>query len=201
MTPDEPVNIDYHEIACQQVLAEDHSVFSIQWIVVPPAANLSMDSERLLELYLAYIKRFTLSLVRPAPGRDCLELRLACSALSLIKFSHPAHLTTPQGSCSTLRICGGVLVQPKECERGQLDFQVERIDEGTRITLQLSDFCPLLLGSSKPSPWRRWLYRLTQAAIHKVVTVRFLAMVYRQVTGERPKTRVIKVARRKGKAT
>ncbi|HZV81427.1 MAG TPA: hypothetical protein VFF53_04585 [Geobacteraceae bacterium] len=201
MKPDETTNVDYHEIACQQVLAEDHSVFSVQWIVVPHTADLPMDSERLLELYLAYVKQFTRSLVRPVMGEDCLEFRLACSAIPLIKFAPPAHLVTPQGSCSTLHICGGVLVQPKECDRGQLDFQVARVGEGTRITLQLSDYCPLLLGSSKPSPWRRWLYRLTQASLHKVVTVRFLAIVYRQITGKSPKTRVVKVALRKGRAT
>jgi hypothetical protein len=29
-------DIDYSVIACQQVLGEDHSVFSLQWVVVPP---------------------------------------------------------------------------------------------------------------------------------------------------------------------
>lgn len=192
---------DYAEIACQQILEADHSVFSIQWIVVPPGAPGSMDGARLLEMYLRHIRRCTLSLVRPAMGNDCLEFRLGSSAVSLISLSPPIHATTPDGSRSTLRICGGVLVQSRERERGRMVFQVERLENGSRITIQLSDFCPLILGSSRPSHWRKWLYRLTQAYIHKVVTVRFLAMVYGQLTGRKPETRVVKVALRSGKAT
>jgi len=192
---------DYHEIACQQILAEDQSVFSIQWVVIPGVTPLRLTSGWLLDRYLAYVERFTCAVVRPALTENSLEFRLGNSTVPLIKFNLPLHADTMHGTSTTLRICGGYLVQPKECDRGQLDFIVEEVAAGVRITLQLSDYCPLLLGSNRPSLWRKWLYRLTQAYIHKIVTIRFLAMIYRQLTGSRPKSRVVKVALRKGEET
>ncbi|GFO57585.1 hypothetical protein GMSM_45920 [Geomonas sp. Red276] len=67
--------------------------------------------------------------------------------------------------------------------------------------MKLSDYCPLLLGSNKPSLWRKWLYRFTQAYIHKIVTVRFLAMVYRSTTGKGVRKGVVNIVVRQGKAT
>lgn len=201
MTAQQRPQPDYAEIACQQILEADHSVFSIQWTVAPPDAPVSIDGLRLLEKYLDYIRRSTLSLVRPARGDDSLEFRLGGTAISLISFSPPLHESTPASSRATLRICGGVLVQPRECDRGQLEFGVEQLKHGTMITVQLSDFCPLLLGSSRPSLWRKWLYRLTQACIHKVVTVRFLAMIQSELTGRKANPRVVKVVLRQGKDT
>ena len=189
---------DYHEIACQQLLAEDRSVFSIQWVVIPGAAPLQLTSGGLLELYIEHIERCTYAIVHPVLNENGLEFRLGRTSIPLIKFSLPVHTSVDNGNRTRLCISGGFLVQPGECDRGQLDFLVEQADDGTRITLRLSDYCPLLLGSSRPSLLRRWLYRLTQAYIHKVVTVRFLAMVYRQQTGKLPITRVVKVALRKG---
>ena len=78
---------------------------------------------------------------------------------------------------------------------------MESIESGCRVALKLSDFCPLLLGSRQPSLWRKWLYRLTQAYIHKAVTIRFLAMIYRKITGEKLNKGVVKIAIRKGKDT
>jgi len=201
MKPDLETKPDYHEIACQQILAEDQSVFSIQWVVIPGVVPLQLTSGWLLDRYLAYIERFTLRLVRPTSTENGLEFRLGNSSIPLIKFNPPLHADTMNGNSTTLCICGGFLVQPRECDRGQLDFIVEQVTEGIRVTLQLSDYCPLLLGSNRPSLWRKWLYRLTQAYIHKIVTVRFLAMIYRQLTGSRPKSRVVKVALRKGEET
>lgn len=194
-------NADFHEIACQQVLAEDHSVFSIQWVVLPATVPAQVTAAALLQDYLDYIRRFTLGIVRPVMGGDGLEFRLGSSSIPLIQFNSPKHEVGEGGSRTTLHICGGVLVQPGECDRGELEFIVERVADGTRITLQLSDFCPLLLGSRRPSPWRKWLYRLTQAYIHKVVTIRFLAMIYCRLSGSRPKTRVVKVVLRTGEET
>lgn len=201
MNPAPDAHPDYHEIACQQILAEDHSVFSIQWVVLPATVPAQVTAATLLQDYLDYIRRFTLQIVRPAASASGLDFRLGASSLPLIRFASPTHRVSESSSRTTLHICGGVLVQPGECDRGQLEFIVERVADGTRITLQLSDFCPLLLGSSRPSPWRKWLYRLTQAYIHKVVTIRFLAMIYCKLSGSKPKTRVVKVALRTGEET
>ncbi len=201
MNPPSVDKPDYHEIACQQILAQDQSVFSIQWVIIPGKAAQKMTSNRLLEIYLQYVKLLTLHIVCPAMTENGLEFSLCNSSIALIKFNMPVHQAVTNGSCTTIHICGGALVQPGECDRGQMDFMVEQICEDTCVTLQLSDFCPLLLGSNRPAPWRKWFYRLTQAYIHKVVTVRFLAMVYRQLAGDRPHTRVVKVALRKGEET
>ena len=201
MSPDKLPEIDNDRIACQQILAEDHSVFSIQWLVIPQGITAELTSDRLLRLYLDYIERFTLGLIRSVTAEEGVEFRLGGSSLAIIKFSPPISEKTADGEKSTLRISGGLLVQPKECARGQLDFMIESLDAGSRVTLKLSDYCPLILGSSRPSLWRKWLYRLTQAYLHKTVTIRFLAMVYRQATGNRLKKDVVRIAVRKGKET
>ena len=169
-------------IACQQVLLEDAAVFSIQWMVMPAVHALRLTPDALLESYLAHIRRFTLGLIRPARTGTGIEFRLLGSACALLCFTPP--LSQGDGAL-TLAICGGVLVQRDQCRRGELAFLAEPAPGGIKVTLRLSDYCPLLLGSSSPSPLRKWLYRMTQASIHKLVTVRFLSRLYRELTGNR----------------
>lgn len=201
MNPDSLPETDNHRVACQQILEEDHSVFSIQWITLPPGKDHGLTPERLLQLYLDYIRSFTLGIIRTFENDNGIELRPAGSSAAIIRFSPPLPGNTAAGEKTTLRISGGLLVQPKECDRGQLEFFVESVESGCRVALKLSGFCPLLLGSRQPSLWRKWLYRLTQAYIHKAVTIRFLAMVYRNTTGEELKRGVVWLAVRKGKDT
>lgn len=201
MRRDNLPDIDSNKIAFQQILEEDHSVFSLQMVVIPPGKYPEITSAELLRLYLAYIKRFTLGLIRPEETPEGLQFRLAGSEHAIIQFSPPLTEKFGESQKTTICICGGILVQPKECDRGQLDFMIEAVPAGTRVILKLSDFCPLLLGSSRPSWWRKWLYRLTQAYLHKIVTLRFIAMVYRKITGSRLSREVISVAVRQGKNT
>lgn len=183
------------EVACQQVLVEDNSVFSVQWSVIPAPLAAGVTPETLMARYLAYIRACTWSLIRPCRTGDGVEFRLLGSRLSLISFLSPA-----AGDASlALRICGGLLVQPKQCDRGELRFEVTAADGGTRVSLQLSDYCPLLLGSPSPSLFRHWLYRLTQATIHRLVTVRFLVLLYRELAGARVAVRVVTVPVRDGR--
>jgi len=103
------------------------------------------------------------------------------------------------GSSALMHVSGGLLVQPRECDRGELLFNVEKVDGGVRVSLQLSDFCPLILGGPSPSFVRRWLYRLTQAAIHRLVTVRFLALLYRSLGGTATEIRIVRASVRSGR--
>lgn len=183
------------EIACQQVLVEDSSVFSVQWSDYPAAISTGLTPEGVLDRYLSYLRRATLTVIRPTRTPDGIEFRLARSRLSLITFLPP----DDSSDRIALRICGGLLVQRQQCHRGELLFTVNPVPGGTRICLQLSDYCPLLLGSLEPSPLRRWFYRLTQAAIHRLVTVRFLTLLYRELSGGRPAVRVVKAAVRDGR--
>jgi len=187
--------IPTQEIACQQVLVDDASVFSIQWSIFPPGIATELTPEMLLSRYLAYIRRCTATIIRPCPAPTGMEFRLFGSAISLISFL-PAVM---EGDCLVLRIRGGLLVQPRQCDRGEMRFGVAPLPEGVRVSLQLSDYCPLLLGSSSPSVVRRWLYSLTQAFIHRLVTVRFLVMFCRELSGSARLVKVVPVRIREGR--
>jgi hypothetical protein len=193
--------IDNNKIACQQILEEDHSVFSLQMVVIPTGNYTELTSVELLRLYLDYIQRVTFGLIRPRETPEGIQFSLAGTKLALIEFLPPQTEKSGETQKTTICICGGFLVQPQECDRGQLDFIIETVPAGRRIILKLSDYCPLLLGNNRPSLWRKLLYRLTQAYIHKVVTVRFIAMTYLKITGRRPSSEVISVAVRHGKNT
>ncbi len=188
----------YHnqEIACQQVLVEDSSVFSIQWTVLPAPLATGLSPHNLLERYLSYIRRTTLTIIQPRFSDTGVEFRLLGGDLSLISFLPPED----GPDSSVLRICGGLLVQSRQCDRGELRFGVETTTDGVRVSLQLSDFCPLILGSSSPSTLRRWLYQFTQAAIHRLVTVRFLALLYRDLAGSSARVRIVPVTVREGQS-
>jgi hypothetical protein len=184
------------EIACQQVLVEDSSVFSIQWSLFPQAIAAGLTPDNLLERYLSYIRRSTFSIITPIRSATGIEFRLMGTPLSLISFLPP----DVEAESIVLRICGGMLVQPRQCDRGELHFSVDKSDDGIKVSLQLSDYCPLLLGSPSPALLRRWLYQFTQAAIHRLVTVRFLALLYRDLAGTSAKFQVVNVQVRDGKS-
>lgn len=183
------------EIACQQVLLDDSSVFSVQWSLFPAAIAANLIPETLMMRYLDYIRSCTLAIIRPAASPTGVEFRLFGSKLCLISFLAP--VTENMGM--VLRISGGVLVQPSQRHRGELRFIVETVEKGVKVALQLSEFHPLILGGPSPSPVRFWLYRLTQAAIHRLVTVRFLARLYRDLAGAAAPVRVVNVRVREGR--
>ncbi len=183
-------------IACQQLLMPDNTVFSVQWTGIPQEFAGRLAPCYLLHRYLAHIRRVTLSLVRPAQRPDGVEFRLLWTSLSLLSFSTSALLGTDRSL--TLRIKGGILVQPAECPRGELSFGVEPLPGGTRVTVRLSDYSPLLLGGTSPSKARKWLYRSTQAYLHRLVTVRFLGKVYRELAGKPVWIELVKAQEREG---
>lgn len=189
-------NTHFLEIACQQVMAEDASIFSVQWADLPLTMAGAISAKELLGRYLVYIKKCTLTLICPVILENCIEFRLIGTERSLISFLPPIY----DGGSATLRICGGFLVQPHRCDRGELRFGVEHLPGSVRVSLQLSDFCPLILGNRSPSLVRFWLYRGTQAAIHRLVTVRFLSRLHHEIAGPSAGVRIVKVAVRAGKA-
>jgi len=201
MSPDKLPGLESETIASQQILAHDHSVFSIQWVVIPPEFDFASSSAELLDWYLAYIEKCTLKLVQVVRRSDGVEFRLRTTPLALIRFCQPQLLESADEERTVLQISGGFLVQRKQCDRGQLEIIVERAPTGSRLILKLSDYCPLLLGSDTPSLGRKWLYRFSQAYIHNIVIVRFLAKVYRQVTGRPVRKGVVKMVVRQGIAT
>ena len=188
------------QIACQQVLQEDNSVFSIQWTDLPAGLSL-LSGQELLQHYLHDILQQTWGLVCPLVSDQGIAFALA-GRLPLLRFLPPEPVTNTEGEGLALRICGGWLVQPAQCERGELLLMTAPLPNGgQRITLRLADYCPLLLGSPHPSWLRRCLYRLTQAALHRLVTIRFLGRLYRQLAGPGACIRTVPVAVRDGRRT
>ena len=178
----ERTNID---IACQQVLTHDGSVFSIQWTVIPEKYSATLTPDLVLERYFSYLQRFTLSLVRPAWTESGLEFRLLSTKLHLLAFSAPIHAGTGVVASMTFHICGGPFVQRKLCDRGCFSFITEKISGGVKVTVRLSEYHPRLLGNTTPGRFRKNLYRTTQAFIHKLATTRFLASLYRELAAEK----------------
>lgn len=176
-------------------MTEDASVFSVQWAELPAEVAGTLSAEGLLLRYLHFIRKCTLTLIRPVTLESGIEFRLIGTGWSLISFLPPVFAN----SFATLRICGGILVQPRQCDRGELRFGAESLRDYVRVSLQLSDFCPLILGNRSPSLIRFWLYRLTQAAIHRLVTVRFLSLLYHELAGPSAGVRIRNVAVRAGK--
>ncbi len=191
----------HKKIGCQQVLLRDSSVFSIQWMVLPQHYRDTLSPSYLLERYLHYIRFFTFSIIRPLRTNNQLEFRLLKSRISLISFTNTRYTQTDRSHTASISICGGILVQRENCHRGELSFITKPIKNGLKVILQLSDYCPFLLGSDKPSRWRKLFYRLTQAYIHKIVTVQFLARLYLDLEGVAPSIRVVKVKVMKGEET
>jgi hypothetical protein len=183
------------EIACQQVMLDDASVFSVQWIDLPIETTTTFSAHDLLCCYLRYIRKCTLTSIRPVMLENGIEFRLIGSGLSLISFLPPVY----EEPFATLRISGGLLVQRYAPEAGELYFGVERKPESLRITLRLSDFRPAILGRMPPSPLRFQFYHLTQAAIHRWLTINFLSRLANELAGSAGGTRIVKVAVRSGK--
>lgn len=187
------------EISCQQVLIDETSVYSSQWMYISDMHRSLVTPRFMFVRYLVYLRQVTLSLVRPIDTGTTIEFRLAGTKYSLLSFTLPEE--SEDGSALHMAICGGVLVQQDQCRRGQLSFLVKPEDDSLKLMVHLADYCPLLLGGSHPSPLRRWLYRLTQALIHRKVTLSFLSHVYREIAGEKACVRHVRVRPATGRET
>jgi hypothetical protein len=183
----------YHVVGHQQVLLEDSSVFSYQETLLDVPVP-TMTPALLCSLYQEHIRRYTRGFVRPVTRSGGVEFLLWPLAISLLSFDGP--ITVSAGAVS-LRIRGGVLVQPDHCSRGELLFKVGIEGGRMQLSLLLSDYCPLLVGTS-PSKIRKYLYQKTQALLHRKVTVRFLARVHQELTGQKLPVKVVKVTLREG---
>jgi len=160
-------------IASEDLILGDASVVSRQWVQLPAGGDLPTP-EQMLERYLVFLRRCTLSLVRPVAAAGGIAFRLVGLRHPLLLFDPPGSSRVGPSRSVALRIQGGLLVQGRECGRGMLTFTVSRLPDGVELAVQVADYCPLLLGGPGPSRLRSWLYRSTQAIVHRLITVRFL---------------------------
>lgn len=173
------------EIAYEDVILDDASILSRQWVMLPRDYADVLTAEFLVESYLAFIKHCTLSIVHPVTIGATVSFNLLGSSVPLLTFRGPEYSGECQLRSASLRIEGGFLVQRSECGRGMLSFAVSAHEEGVVVTIQVSDYCPLLLGGRRPSRVRSWLYRHTQAIVHRLITIRFLAHICRTLESNR----------------
>ncbi len=188
------------QIACQQVLTGNGSVYSVQWTVLPVLHAATPAPQFILDRYLSYLRSFTFSLARPVRTEHGLEFRFLFTGMRILTFAAPTFSVEGSRRSVTLRICGGHFVQGAQCNRGKFSFISETTDDGVKVMVELADYFPRLLGSDTPSRFRKWLYRFTQAALHKILTTRFLATLYRELTGEAARFRIVTVTERSGEA-
>ena len=172
-----------NKIAIREVIREDHSVFSRQSIVLPHDNKSLLTPAYLVESYLAFLRKCTFAIVQPAQAGGKTALALFGSSLRLLIFSGPEFSENGRTQSATLRIEGGLLVQRNGCGKGMLSFIIEIAEEGLLVAVEVCDYCPLLLGGRKSSKMRKWFYRCTQAFVHRLITVRFLAHLYKQLEG------------------
>lgn len=183
--PSRESTIEFH-----QVLKADGTVHSHQWMVLPAKYAPDLSVEEIVARYLAFLRFCTLALVNPVRNAD--GIALCFLGLPLIRLCLPVVTRNETATHADLFINGGLLVQQDSCSRGQLRFSIISTPEQMQIEIRLSDYCPLLLGSSTPTRFRKWLYHITQASIHKLVTIRFLAALCRDLTGIKPPVNVVK---------
>jgi hypothetical protein len=187
---EEGMPIRERTIEFHQILKTDGTVHSHQWLDLPAKSAPDLSVEDIVARYLAFLRFSTLGLVNPERTAHGIALRFL--GLPLIRFCLPVVTRDETVAHADLFINGGLLVQRASCSRGQLRFSVIDTPEQIRLEIRLSDYCPLLLGSPTPTRFRKWLYRITQAALHKVITIRFLARLCRDLTGIRPRSAVVK---------
>ncbi|MBJ6799351.1 hypothetical protein [Geomonas propionica] len=186
------------EISCQQILLPDSSVYSVQWIDLPLEAALRANPAFLLQHYFKVVRRCTLGLITPVLEPYGVEFRVTGTRRALLAFS-AARFEDDQGMQAVhLCISGGILVQPGECDSGMFSLLTTIGADHGRVTVQLSDYCPLLLGSRNPSRLRKLCYGMTQSFFHKVVTIRYLASLFRELCGVKARVAVRNVVVRQG---
>jgi hypothetical protein len=173
----------HKKIACTEIILNDNSVFSRQSLVISNCNRALLTPAYLVEGYLAFLRKCTFFIIQPVQAGGKTAFALFGSLFPLLIFSGPEFSGNDRTQSAILRVEGGMLVQRNECGKGMLSFIIENVEEGVQVAVEVCDYCPLFLGGRKPSKMRKWFYRCTQAFVHRIITVRFLAHLYKQLEG------------------
>jgi hypothetical protein len=143
--------------------------------------------ERLARTYWRFLTRVSLGLIRVLYTSTSREIVLIGRPLRLLTFHAPEYDLGGSRASVTWRIRRGLLVAPKGRDHGFLRIEVQRPpgqDGSTDLTSvwvssEVANFYPFLAGWGWFSAIGSVVYRLTQYAIHVVVTNAFFRSLAR----------------------
>src|SRR4051812_10562986 len=144
--------------------------------------------ERLARTYWRFLTRVSLGLIRVKYTPQSREIVLLARPLKLLTFKAPEYETEPRLGRVTWRIDRGFLVAPRGRGKGYLRIEVERREDWSdgpgglqiaRVTSEVGNFYPMIAGWGWFAKIGRFIYRITQLAIHAVVTEAFFRSLAR----------------------
>jgi hypothetical protein len=144
--------------------------------------------ERLARTYWRFLTRVSLGLIQVRYAPDSREVVLVTRPFRLLTFKAPEYDTTPTSGTVTWPIKQGLLVAPHGRGKGYLRIHAERREDWSdgpgglqfvRVTSEVGNFYPMIGGWGWFAKIGRFIYRITQLAIHAVVTNAFFRSLAR----------------------
>jgi hypothetical protein len=144
--------------------------------------------ERLARTYWRFLTRASLGLIRVHYGPDSREIVLLTKPFTLLTFHAPEYETATTHGIVTWRIKKGLLVAPHGRGKGYLRISVGRREDwedgpgGLQVacvTSEVGNFYPMIGGWGWFAKIGQFIYRITQLAIHAVVTDAFFRSLAR----------------------
>jgi hypothetical protein len=144
--------------------------------------------ERLARTYWRFLTRVSLGLIQVKYTPQSRQIVLVARPFKLLTFKAPEYETEARLGRVTWRIDRGFLVAPRGRGKGYLRIEVERREDWTdgpgglqvaRVTSEVGNFYPMIAGWGWFAKIGRFLYRITQLAIHAVVTEAFFRSLAR----------------------
>jgi hypothetical protein len=144
--------------------------------------------ERLARTYWRFLTRVSLGLIRVRYGPDSRQIVLLTKPFTLLTFHAPEYETEATRGRVTWRIKKGLLVAPHGRGKGYLRIEVSRHEDWSdgpgglqvaRVSSEVGNFYPMIGGWGWFAKIGQFIYRITQLAIHAVVTDAFFRSLAR----------------------
>src|SRR5215212_7779417 len=144
--------------------------------------------ERLARTYWRFLTRVSLGLIQVKYTPESRQIVLIARPFKLLTFKAPEYETEARLGRVTWRIDRGFLVAPRGRGKGYLRIEVERREDWSdgegglqvaRVTSEVGNFYPTIAGWGWFAKIGQFVYRVTQLAIHAVVTNAFFRSLAR----------------------
>src|SRR4051794_17042012 len=144
--------------------------------------------ERLARTYWRFLTRASLGLIRVLYAPDRRDVVLIARPFRLLTFHAPEYDAEATRGTVTWRIRSGLLVAPHGRGKGYLRISVERREDWSdgpgglqiaHVTSEVGNFYPTIAGWGWFANIGQFIYRITQLAIHAVVTDAFFRSLAR----------------------